>query len=235
VEDAIAFLATCPGDEFLDFIEYIFRVECFFHVALPENQLIKELNDLLQQDNLPYHVTDFVKETVRENVTEPPFVGRGATVVKTVAYPKVIMRENEVTHRTMTVPALTLLQRPEFKAANSEYLEALEDYRKNDLGDCLTKCGSAFESVLKILCDRKGWSYSMTDTASSLVKIVLDKMSLDSYFEPVLMIVATLRNRLSTSHGGGVNPRQVPRHLARYALNVTAAAILLLIEEAGEQ
>jgi len=70
-EDAIAFLSTCKGEEFVDFIEYIFRVDCFFHVALPENQLIEELNDLLRQDNLPYHVTNFVKETVQETVGAP--------------------------------------------------------------------------------------------------------------------------------------------------------------------
>ena len=55
-----------------------------------------------------------------------------------------------------------------------------------------------------------------------------------AYFESTLMIVATLRNRLSTSHGAGVGRRQVPRHLAKYALNVTASAILLIAEEAGE-
>jgi hypothetical protein len=103
------------------------------------------------------------------------------------------------------MPALMLLQRPAFKTANLEYLEALEDYRKGDFGDCLTKCGSSFESVLKIICERKKWAYRQTDTASSLVKTVLDNTSLDNYFEPVLMIVATLRNRLSKSHGAGPN------------------------------
>jgi hypothetical protein len=47
------------------------------------------------------------------------------------------------------------------------------------------------------------------------------------------MIVATLRNRLSKAHGAGVQIRNVPRHLAAYALNSTAAAILLLVAEAG--
>src|SRR4029450_5031974 len=33
------------------------------------------------------------------------------------------------------------------------FLNALEDYRKGDYGDCLTKCTSAFESALKITSD----------------------------------------------------------------------------------
>lgn len=230
VEDSVAFLTTCRGEEFLDFLEYIFHVDCLFHVALPENQLVDELNDLLRQDDLPYHVTNMAKETVEETIN-----GRKAKVVKTVAYPRVIMRENDVLHSETIVPALTLLQRPAFKTANVEYLEALEDYRKGDFGDSLAKCGSCFESVLKILCDRKGWPYRQTDTASSLVRTVLDNTSLDNYFEPVLMIVATLRNRLSKSHGAGPSMRKVPRHLARYALHASAAAILLLLEESGEQ
>jgi hypothetical protein len=61
-QDGIQFLLECSGAEFLDFVEYIFRVDCFSHVALSEDQLVAELNELLRQDNLPYHVTDFVKE-----------------------------------------------------------------------------------------------------------------------------------------------------------------------------
>jgi hypothetical protein len=233
-EDVIAFLSLCNDLEFLDFLEYIFRVECFFHVSLPETQIVAELNELLRVDSLPYHVTDFVKEQVREIMQgPPPFGGRERTVIKTLSFPKVIARESEVVHTHVIEPVLKLLQAPAFKNANAEYLEALEDYRKGDLGDCLTKCGSAFESVMKVICERKGWPYKQTDTAGLLVKTILNHTSLDNYFEPVLMIVATLRNRLSKAHGAGVQIRNVPRHLAAYALNITAASILLIAAEAG--
>lgn len=232
-KDTIAFLSSCNDLEFLDFLEYIFRVECFFHVSLPETQIVAELNELLRVDNLPYHVTDFVKEEVREIMQGPPFGGREGTVIKTLSFPKVIARESEVAHTHVIEPVLKLLQAPAFKSANAEYLEALEDYRKGDLGDCLTKCGSAFESVMKVICEGKSWPYKQTDTAGSLVKTILDHTSLDNYLEPVLMIVATLRNRLSKAHGAGIQIRSVPRHLAAYALNSTAAAILLLAAETG--
>jgi hypothetical protein len=231
-EDAIAFLSSCTGSEFLDFLEYIFRVECFFHVTLPDSQVIAELNELLRADDLPYHVTEFVREHVHETIQgPPPFGGREGTVIKTIAFPKVIARDSEVVHTNVVEPMLRLLQSPSFKSANAEYLEALEDYRKGDLGDCLTKCGSTFESVMKIICERKGWPYKQTDTAGPLVKTIVDHTSLDTYLEPVLMIVATLRNRLSKAHGAGTAIRNVPRHLAAYALNSTAAAVLLLVAE----
>jgi hypothetical protein len=126
---------------------------------------------------------------------------------------------------------LNLLAQPHFQGANREFRAALEDYRKGDIGDCLAKCGSAFESVLKVICDRRGWAYSQNDTASALIKTVLSKTALDGYFEQLLIIVATLRNRMSSAHGSGTVPRTPPRHVAQYAVNVTASAILLLVDE----
>ena len=46
------------------------------------------------------------------------------------------------------------------------------------------------------------------------------------------MLIATMRNRLSGSHGGGDTVRSVERYVAQYALTSTAAAIVLLTHEA---
>jgi hypothetical protein len=43
-------------------------------------------------------------------------------------------------------------------------------------------------------------------------------------------MVAILRNKESSSHGGGAQPKKVESHVARFAINATAAAILLLVE-----
>jgi len=235
LKDTMTFLALCSGEEFLDVLEYIFRVDCFFHVALDENQLIEEINEFFRIDDLPYFLTDFIKETVREVCNEYPFHGREGDVTKTVSYPRVIMKESEHLHSQAIKPTLELLKQPEFRSANSEFLEALEDYRKGDLGDCLTKCGSAFESVLKVVIDKKGWPYKQTDTASTLIKTLINNTQLENYFEQTLMIVATLRNRLSKSHGAGTSPRDIPRHFARYTINITATSILLIADEVGMQ
>lgn len=234
-EDAIAYLSKCSGEEFFDFLEYIFRVDCLKDVHRPKSQLVEEINELLRIDRLPYYVTDFVTHTVTE-VEKHPFAGDlEHNFPETPSYPKLIMRENEILHDQAIKPVLQLLQRPEYSSANSELLEALEDYRKGELRDCLTKCGSAFESVCKILCDRKGWNYNPTDTANTLIKIILDNTDLDSYFQTVLIIIATLRNKLSSSHGAGPTKRDVHRYHARYSINATASAILLIVEAAGDQ
>ncbi len=44
------------------------------------------------------------------------------------------------------------------------------------------------------------------------------------------MLIAVLRNKWSSAHGSGVNAQPVPEHFARYALNATASAILLIVE-----
>lgn len=134
-------------------------------------------------------------------------------------------------HSTAIEPALELLRGSEFAFANREFLEALEDYRKADYGDCLTKCGSAFESVLKVICTRKKWPHSTTDTAAPLLKTVITHTGIDSFFEQPLLLVATIRNRLSNSHGAGTASREVTVAKAEYAINATAAAILLLVKE----
>jgi len=229
-EDAIKFLLSCSVPEFLDFLEYIFKVECFWRIHLQDEQAVSELNDLLRVDDLPYYLTGFVKEQTRE---PSPFGGDEVDGIRTREFPRVISRDNEVLHRGVTEPVLTLLRAAQFVGVNSEYLEALDDFRKGDYGDSLTKCCSAFESTMKVICERKSWQYNQTDTAGVLIKTIIEHTSLDGYFETVLLIVATLRNRLSKAHGAGVETRKVPRHLAAYALNSTGAAILMLVDEVG--
>jgi len=230
-EDTINFLLACQDEEFFDFVEYIFRVKCLFHISVEENVLVAEINELFVSENVGYELTEMVKEEVVEPVNTYPFSGQERTVIKIVSYPQVINKDDQIIHTTNIMPTLTLLSEPKYKTANQEYLEALEDYRKADYGDCLTKCGSAFESVMKIICDSKKWKYNQTDTASTLLNTIINKSGLESYFEQPLIIIATLRNRLSKSHGAGVAPKVVSQNYARYALNATAAAIVFLVNE----
>jgi hypothetical protein len=227
--EAANYILNCSAAEFLDFLEDILNNDVFTNVSLWDNMIVDEMNTILRQDNLPYAVTHFVVEEVVH--TSGMFSGHKGTQVR--SYPKVILKESEVLNQQAIGPALELLSQPHFASANKEFLAALEDYRKGDTGDCLVKCGSSFESVLKVICDRKRWAYTQNDTASTLVKTIITNTSLENYFEPMLIIVATLRNRLSTAHGAGTTVRQTPRHLAQYALNMTASAMLMLTQETG--
>lgn len=224
--DVLAFLDQCEDEYFLDFIEYIFQVDCYRHIGDDENRMVEEIDDLFRLDDLPYALTRFVRETRTEE-----YHGRPAQVLHLVAQPQVVLRDHQVTFAEAISPTLQLLADKGFTSANREFLDALEDYRKGRYADCLTKSCSAFESTMKLICARRGWPHSDRDTAASLLKVILSNSSLDAFFEQPLLTIATLRNRLSSSHGAGTQPRVVPAHKARYALNATAAAILLLTEE----
>jgi len=200
-------------------------------------QLVDQVNELIRFDDLPYHVTAWVEEQVVSDPEPTParlFSG-AVRARKVTAYPKVVLRETELVQAENIAPALHLLQRPHFANANAEFVGALEELRKGNIGESMTKCGSAFESFMKILCERKGWKYNKEkDTAAPLVRSMIANTTLEPFFETTFLLIATLRNRLSTAHGAGADKREPAPHHARYAINATASIILLLADEAGE-
>ena len=238
--DAINFLLNCCDNYFLDFVEMIFHSPLLWETpptlngqAIDPQELVESVNHLFEVDELPYYLTRFsfpeAKPTEVHGVIQPYLPSSGPPMIE--AYPQVIRRESQTLHETAIEPALLLLTNPALTEANREFLEALGHYRKGEYADCLSKCGSSFESVMKVICDRKGWPYKQTDTASTLLSTVLPKTSLEPFFKEPLTLVATMRNRLSRSHGAGVQHRTVSKHVGQYAVNATASAILLLVEE----
>ena len=228
----IDFLSQCEDEHFFDFVELIFQLEILWKSGPKVNalKLVEDVNRFFEEDGLPYFLTKFV-------LTAPPSVVTDRIIYAHYvnfpieAYPQIICKESEVLHQQAIEPALLLLTEPHFASANEEFLEALKDYRKGDDRDCVAKCGSSFESVMKIICDRKQWPYEQTDTASKLLNTILPQTTLDSFYEQPIMLIATIRNRLSTAHGAGTQQKTIPKHIASYVINATASAILLLVDE----
>ncbi len=225
-EDALAYLLQCPDANFLDFVEYVFKVPVTYGGYA--EKLVPDFNQFLLLDDLPYALTDFVWTKGQKFE-----LGAMRETIRLTAFPQVIRRDSQLLHNTAIRPALELLRDPACLHANAEFLQALEDYRKGDFGDCLTKCGSAFESVLKVVCDKHGWPYAQTDTAGPLLRSVIQRSGMEPFFEQPLVLVATLRNKLSTAHGSGTLQRQASAAKCEYAINSTAAGILLLVKECG--
>lgn len=224
-DDLIQFLFSCEDEHFLDVIELTFQSN-LPGISWPDNPLILSINDFFRVDDLPYYLTGYSVEEYKTS-----FHGISTTGVRIAEFPRIICMDSELVHQKAIEPALHLLNSTEFQHANAEFLKALEDHRKGDFRDCLTKCGSAFESVMKVLCDKNSIPYKQTDTASGLLRALLANGQLDSYWEQPLILIATLRNRLSSSHGAGSQPKVVPEHVATYSVNATASAILFLIDE----
>ena len=160
VDDINHFILTCDDEHFLDFIELVFQSDSIHNSIDPKtgnpvnmSALVANINTFVEVDELPYYLTNFTFGTGRIEM-----------------YPHIIRRDSEVLHDTAIEPTLTLLSNPIYVSANEEFLDALKDFRNGDYGDCVVKCGSSFESVMKIICDEKGWRYDQKDTAGHIAR-----------------------------------------------------------------
>lgn len=228
--DVWKFLHICSTSEFFDFLELSFKLDVSRKVF--DNDFVAAINEVFQVDGSPFRLTRIIE--VDEEVKVGRRYGGTRHIRRVASTPKVIRVDDEVTYQEALKPALSALGAAHFGTANSEFLNAIEDYRKSDYSDCLTKCCSALESVLKVICDRSRWPYSTTDTAGPLLDTVIENSDLDSFFVQPLMLIATIRNRLSSSHGAGTETRTVDQHIAQFAVTSTAAAIVLLVRETEE-
>ena len=207
IEDVLLFLAECSDEHFLDFIEGIFQVDVYFHASPKENVMVEEINQLFLLEDLPYAITPFIRETRTEQL-----FGGAREVSVLVSYPKVVLREDQALHAEAVAPTIQLLADSGFSSANQEFLAALDDYRKGRYGDCLTKCGSAFESTMKLICARRDWAYQPTDTAGELLRVVRAK------FRDGCLLRATL-----AAHRYNAQPPQlVPRRRCASACRAAA-------------
>lgn len=230
-EDLDRFLGRCSAESFFDFIELTFKQDSSRWAMRSTNEVVDAINEIFRFGNEPYHLTYMVELRFDQQGNPVSRDFRGTATIEIADYPKVIRVDEEITHTEATEPALSVLEAAHFRAANGEFRQAMEDYRKGNYDDCLRNCGNALESVMKVLCDRNRWPYKETDTADPLLKSITSNSSLDRFFEQPFMLIATMRNRLSTAHGAGNRVRNVPRHIAQYAITATAGAIVLLAHE----
>ena len=245
------FLSECTDEHYLDFMEFFFQSEeipqYFSDTEL--GYAVDNVNEFFEQDDLPYALTGFVisksrsawpriKKVLlgfRRKPASAEFLNRNPhplpiRIVTVEEYPRIVSVDNRVLRKTVMEPVLTLLAGTSFKEPNKEFLDALTDYRNGDYGDCVTKCGSAFESVMKIICERNSWGSQKV--SSKLLNTILNECRLPPFLKQPLTQIAVIRNELGSAHGAGSQPKEVPEHLAEYTINVTASAILMLYKEA---
>ena len=150
---------------------------------------------------------------------------------------KIIRTDSELIHSEVVKPALTLLNQKHYAGAQQEFLKAHEHYRTGNAKEALSECLKAFESVMKAICDKRGWSYGNKATATPLIQTCFDNGLVPSFWQSQYASLRSLlesgvptgRNNLS-GHGQGTNPVSVPTYLVAYMLHMTASAIVFLTE-----
>lgn len=153
---------------------------------------------------------------------------------------EIIKVDSTYTHAEIVKPVLILLSKSKFSGANDEYLKAHEHYRHGQNKECLNDCLKAFESVMKIICKEKSWTFSQTDTSKKLIQICLQNNLIPGFTQNQFTSlqnllesgIPTIRNKLG-GHGQGQIPQKVDDEMTRYALNLTGTNIIFLIEQSG--
>lgn len=149
----------------------------------------------------------------------------------------IVRVDSQLVHSDVVKPTLTLLRSKTYENAEQEFLAAHAHYRAGRHQECLTSCAKAFESVMKIICDKRKWNYKQTDTSSKLIEVILSNNLVPQHFQSQFSAlrsmlesgIPTIRNKQS-AHGQGVVKSQVPDYLASYLLHQTAATILMLVQ-----
>lgn len=150
---------------------------------------------------------------------------------------EIIRVDSEIVHSEVVKPALELLRGKDFQGANQEFLSAHEHYRHGRYKECLVDALKAFESTMKSICILRNWSVDEKAPASGLIKVCLENglvpQHLQTQFSSLKSLmesgIPTVRNR-SGGHGQGATPVLVPDYIAKYGLNLTASAILFLVD-----
>jgi len=150
---------------------------------------------------------------------------------------QIVRIDSEVIHEEVVKPTVALLRGPEYAGAQDEFLKAHEHYRHGRAKEALVDCLKAFESTMRVICSKRGWTHDPHATSSPLIQACFDNGLIDTFWESHFSAlrttlesgVSTARNRLA-GHGQGTQVVDVPPHLAAYVLHLTASAILFLAE-----
>ncbi len=150
---------------------------------------------------------------------------------------QIIRIDSQLIHAEVVQPALQLLSDKLYAGAEQEFLKAHEHYRKGNAKEALNECLKSFESVMKIICDRKNWAYEKNATSKQLINVCLENGLIPSYWQShYSSLRSLLENSIPTGrnkesgHGQGSNIEIVPDYLVAYMLHMTASAIVFLVE-----
>jgi AbiJ N-terminal domain 4 len=212
-------------DKILDLIQFTFQcIECFREIMLARGFDQLWLNQIDAQS--PNSAINELNARFREHAIGYQY-NNG----------QIIRVDSGFIHAEVVIPALNLLSSQDFNGAEQEFRVAHNHYREQNYKDAIANASKAFESTMKTICDKLGWTYEKQKaTASDLIKIVLDNELIPKYLEThlsglrsLLASTTTVRNK-SSSHGQGSDPSYVPEYLAGYALHITASNIVFLVE-----
>lgn len=222
VEHCHDFLLNCTHEQAIDIIELSLVVldrvlrhtsnydKERFGITQSADKAIEEMNYWFKDNNVGYEFTN--GEIIRIDQTHM--------------------------HEEVVKPAITLLFEEDFQGAAEEFLKAHSHYRKGDYKNALVEALKSFESTMKTICDKKGYTYNKgSDTAQRLITILFDNNLIPEYLRnhfsglrnTLEAGLPTVRNK-QAGHGQGAESIRVEPYFVEYAINLAATNIVLLIK-----
>jgi len=184
-------------------------VEEIFVLINPGSKLLVELNSRFREHGVGYQFED----------------GR------------ILRIDSQYIHQQAVKPTLSILSDKAYSGPQDEFLSAHEHFRNGRHQEALVDALKAFESTMKVICDKRGWAYSNSDTAKKLIAICFKSGLIPAFWQSHLNGlrstleggVPTVRNKMG-GHGQGTEVVNVPDHIAAYALHMTASTIVFLVK-----
>ena len=145
--------------------------------------------------------------------------------------------DSQFVHGKIVKPALNLLTDPDYSRAQEEFMAAHSYHLDGDAMGALNECNKSLESVLKIICAKRKWQPDPSGGFGKLLEKVTEKGFIPKHWNTLfpalnnlLAGVSKARNELSGHGRGSQEAVSIPPHVAAYAMHMTAAAILFLVE-----
>lgn len=143
---------------------------------------------------------------------------------------QIVRVDSQYVHAEVVKPALVLLDDPAFKGPEDEFLKAHRLYREGDFKGALVEANKAFESTMLVVCQVRRLSHPKgLKTAGAMIDVLSKAGLVPSNLNEALLAIPKIRNN-EGAHGQGDKVKEVPQHLAAYALHVTASTIVMLVE-----
>jgi hypothetical protein len=221
-EDFMEFMLQCTTPEFLDCTELI---------AVGMDRVTREYSS---HEREKWETGD-----VDELLQEIDYRFRRAGVGYQLAGTKVVRVDSQIIHSEVVKPALSLLRTPGYEGAQQEFLDAFKHLKDGNYREAIADASNAFESAMRAVCEKKGWTYPANPRASDLIKILKSNGLFPDYLGRSFdQLIATLASGLpsvrdsSAAHGQGATIVEVPEHVAAYSLHLAAAKIVLIVSAA---
>jgi hypothetical protein len=225
-ENCIDWITTAATDDALDLIEFSFRVI---------ERVCGKLYDG-QRSN------QGITQRAGEAINELNHRFREHSVGYQFANGILVQVDSQFLHAEVVIPAISLLAGRSFATANDEFMNAHKHYRAGAYKECIVAANRAFESVMKAICTSRNWAFESGARASDLVSVLKTKglfpeylgKGLDTYIALLKTGLPAVRNNAG-GHGDEPGAPPVAEHLAAYALHLSAANIVLLVEASQVQ